>query len=75
MGSNGSVPWYNRPARPFPARDWLNEWLKDRYPFNMPPVLFARVVASRPAGWERAERRFPAQLWLEARQPPSSPCQ
>jgi hypothetical protein len=29
MVSNGSVPWYNRPPRPFPAKDWLRE----RYPF------------------------------------------
>jgi hypothetical protein len=23
MGSNGALPWYNVPAREFPAREWL----------------------------------------------------
>jgi hypothetical protein len=53
MVSSGSVPWYNRPARPFPAK----EWLMRRYGFTLPPL---RAGASQPEG----RREFPAKRWL-----------
>lgn len=58
-----SVPWHDRPARPFPAKDWLEE----RYRFRILTPL-ARL-AVRPAGWATSEpRKFPAKKWLEERQ-------
>ncbi len=58
MVSTGAVPWYNRPARPFPALVWLRQ----RYPFLVPPAALA---------WQAAEpvparRIFPAKRWALA---------
>lgn len=62
MGSSDLVPWYNAPARPFPAQ----RWVKQQYPFVVWSLAFAwRVVAVR--GAEKPRRRFPAQVWAEAR--------
>jgi hypothetical protein len=60
MVSNGSGSWYNRPARPFPARVWL----ATRYPFTVSPSVFARLAdeISAPPAWGR--RPFPAKVWL-----------
>jgi hypothetical protein len=66
MVSSDSVPWYNRPPRPFPARNWLADWVKDRYPFSMPPIVFARLVERRPAGWcVSPPRVFPVKGWQQ----------
>ncbi|HEY7358794.1 MAG TPA: hypothetical protein VH590_20065 [Ktedonobacterales bacterium] len=61
MVSTGSVPWYNIPAREFPAQKWLAK----RYPFIVSPASVARL-GGRAAPESR--RRFPALIWLEARQ-------
>ncbi len=55
MVSSRFVPWYNRPARPFPA----NVWLEARYFFRLPPL----GISQRPRPGQR--RRFPAQVWAE----------
>ncbi|HEY7356965.1 MAG TPA: hypothetical protein VH590_10885 [Ktedonobacterales bacterium] len=62
MVPNGFVPWYNVPARRFPAQKWLEQ----RYPFIVSPSVFARL-AETPAALA-ARRRFPALVWLEARE-------
>ncbi len=64
MGSSGSVPWYARQPREFPAQRWLRE----RYPFR---VTFAPSITSRaqPEGQATAgPREFPAKRWLRERQ-------
>jgi hypothetical protein len=66
MVSSRFVPWYNRPARPFPAQVWLEE----RYRFRILTPLAARRAAPS-AGAETplwVRRPFPAKVWLEARQ-------
>jgi hypothetical protein len=69
MVSIGSAPWYNRPAREFPAKRWLRE----RYPFTVSPLIFARL-AVYPVGAALGQRRpFPAKRWLEARAGESRP--
>ena len=60
MDSSGFVPWYNRPAREFPAK----RWLRQRYGFTVPPLAFARLRGSQPIP---AWRRFPALVWAEER--------
>jgi hypothetical protein len=57
MGSHGSIPWCNRPAREFPARVWMEE----RCGFRVLPLHFAG--ASQPEG----RREFPAKRWLRER--------
>ena len=57
MVPDGSVPWYNCPARPFP----VYRWMMQRYGFILPPLR----VATQPAP---AWRPFPAKLWLEGKQ-------
>ena len=42
MVSSWFVPWYNRPARPFPAKVWLEA----RYFFRLPPL----GITQRPLG-------------------------
>ena len=65
MVSNGSVPWYNVPAREFP----IKRWLRQRYGFILPPLVFARPAAQFWPGAAALQRReFPAQRWLRARQ-------
>ncbi|HEY7358876.1 MAG TPA: hypothetical protein VH590_20475 [Ktedonobacterales bacterium] len=61
MVSSGPVPWYNRPPRLFPARDWLER----RYGFRLPPLCCA---TPRPPidAWE-PRRDFPVKRWLDAR--------
>ncbi len=60
MVADDSVPWYNRPPREFPAQ----KWLKQRYGFILPPLVFASPAPpARVATLER--RRFPALLWVE----------
>jgi hypothetical protein len=59
MVPNGSVPWYNVPARRFPAQKWLAK----RYPFSVSPSVFARLAATPVPDW----RPFPALLWLAER--------
>jgi hypothetical protein len=61
MGSSQNIPWYNRPARPFPALVWLGQ----QYPFLVSSSVFARQTGSASA---LAGRRFPALVWLEERQ-------
>ncbi len=61
MVSNGAIPWYNVPARRFPALIWLEQ----RYPFVVSPVVFARRTDALASG----RRWFPALVWLEARPP------
>ena len=61
MISRGPLPWYNRPARPFPALIWVMQ----RYGFRLPPLRFY-PPASQPEG----TRPFPAKVWLEQRQRP-----
>ena len=53
MVSSASLPWYNAPARRFPAKVWLEE----RYSFRIPPLRFTQ---RRQPG----RRAFPAQVWL-----------
>ncbi len=56
MGSSGSVPWYARPPRDFPAK----RWLRQRYPFRVSFAPF-RLLTARPAGWATSPPRdFPA---------------
>ncbi len=57
MVFNGIVPWYDRPAREFPAKRWMRE----RYHFSLPPLHV------RP-GPKEGEREFPAKVWVRARQ-------
>jgi hypothetical protein len=60
MDSSQVVPWYNRPARPFPALVWLGQ----QYPFLISSSAFAR-----PAGNATQQRReFPAKVWMQRRQ-------
>ncbi|HEY7356459.1 MAG TPA: hypothetical protein VH590_08325 [Ktedonobacterales bacterium] len=60
MVSSQPIPWYNVPAREFPAQTWLAK----RYPFIISPASVARLggLAAPTSG-----RRFPALVWLEAR--------
>jgi hypothetical protein len=47
----------------FPAKAWLEK----RYPFRIPPALFARQKArATPAA--SARREFPAKIWSANRQ-------
>jgi hypothetical protein len=66
MVSSSPVPWYNRPAREYPAKRWLAQ----RYGFTVPPFTFGVALprqASRPAGAGASQQRpFPAQVWLAA---------
>jgi hypothetical protein len=59
MVSSGSGPRCTAPVRPFPAKVWLAK----RYTFLVSPTVFARLRIGPPA----SGRRFPAQVWLEAR--------
>ena len=65
MVASTSVPWYKTPARPFPAKAWL----QGRYWFTLP-----RLAATPPAPDARLQpplrRPFPAQVWLA--RPPAS---
>ncbi len=61
MVSSRWVPWYDRPAREFPALIWLGQ----RYGFRVPRLAFARVVHSASDGV--MPRPFPAKVWLEQR--------
>jgi hypothetical protein len=57
------VPWHDRPAHPFAAKEWLEE----RYRFRIPTPLAA--LAACPAGWATSARReFPVKRWLKERQ-------
>jgi hypothetical protein len=64
MVSSSPVPWFNRPAREFPAQVWLAQ----RYGFTVPPFTFGVSLpqqAGRPAGAGTSQRRpFPALVWL-----------
>ena len=62
MGSSGAIPWYNVPARQFPALVWLER----RYPFRISPLVFARSRPSLARLGQTNRRRFPAQVWAEA---------
>jgi hypothetical protein len=57
MGSDGAVPWYDRPARAFPAQRWV--W--QHYGFCVPPLRL------RAGPWP-AVREFPARRWLRLQQ-------
>ena len=59
MASNGSVPWYNRPAREYPVKRWLHQ----QYPFTISPALFARPT-TRPFCPYAPARPFPAKVWV-----------
>jgi hypothetical protein len=61
MSSSPATPWYNVPARAFPAKRWLEK----RYPFRVSPLLFLPPLA-RQVGAASARREFPAKRWLEA---------
>ena len=60
MVSNGSVPWYNAPARRFPALIWLEQ----RYPFSVSPASVARRADALAAA---GRRPFPVLVWLARR--------
>lgn len=62
MVSSQTVPWYNRPARPFPVHIWQAQ----RFGFRIPPLRFAQQAAP-PAGVPR-RRPFPAKVWVAGRQ-------
>jgi hypothetical protein len=62
MVVSSPVPWYNVPARRFPAQTWLEK----RYPFRVSPASVARLAGALAA--PASGRRFPALVWLEARQ-------
>ncbi len=74
MYSPISTPWYNVPARRFPAKTWLEDRFSFRI-FTPPPARPQDGPARRrrhkdgPAGsWGYKERRpFPAQVWLATR--------
>jgi hypothetical protein len=53
------MSWFSVPPRPFPGLVWL----ETRYPFRLPPSVFA-ARASQPEG----RRPFPAKVWLMQRQ-------
>ncbi len=57
MEASNPIPWYNRPARPYP----IHLWMMQRYGFILPPLRFARQAAPV---W----RPFPARLWMEGRE-------
>jgi len=60
VSSTSSVPWYNTPARPFPAKAWL----QGRYWFTL-PRLTATPSPAPTATLQPAQRRpFPAKDWL-----------
>jgi hypothetical protein len=61
MLSSPFVPWYNRPAREFPALVWLRQ----RYPFLVSPLVFARYRQPRPSDGASQQRPFPAKVWRE----------
>ena len=63
MVASGAVPWYNVPARPFPARVWLEGY----YPFTISPAVFARRAAQPGQGDMPGRRVFPAKVWAETR--------
>ena len=53
-----AIPWYKAPARPFPAKAWL----QGRYWFQLP-----KLVATPPAApviTPPLRRPFPAKVWL-----------
>ncbi len=56
MVFNGPVPWYDVPARKFPAQRWVEE----RYGFSLPPLRLR-------TGWP-PEREFPVKAWVRGRQ-------
>ncbi len=62
MVSSHSIPWYNRPARPFPALIWVQQ----RYGFRLPPLFFAQPAHAVVDSMARSP--FPARVWLEQRQ-------
>ncbi len=53
---SGSGPWFSRPARPFPAKVWVQA----HYGFTLPPLRLA-------AQHRQGRRAFPAQVWLAQR--------
>jgi hypothetical protein len=59
MASPNVIPWYNRPARPFPALVWLGQ----HYPFVVSPLVVARL-APRPPCSSAPQRPFPALVWV-----------
>lgn len=64
MVSQRPIPWYDLPAREFPAK----RWLRKRYPFYIPPSLFARYTTSAGSAAPVWRRPFPAKVWLAAQQ-------
>ena len=58
MVSSISVPWYKAPARPFPAKAWL----QGRYWFTLPRL--AAPPPAAPAATPQQRRPFPAKRWL-----------
>ncbi len=61
MHASTFTPWYNAPARRFPAKVWL----EDRFPFRIVTPLSARRQACSSAPAQQARRLFPAKIWLE----------
>jgi hypothetical protein len=62
MVSSSPIPWYARPARPFPALVWL----ATRYGFRLPrsSLVWATVHTTSDGV---TPRPFPALVWLEQR--------
>jgi len=69
--SSESLPWCDRPARPFPARIWLEQRLGFRIPRARLAGQAAPSAGAEAPVWER--RPFPAKVWLEARRSPPRP--
>lgn len=68
MVSSEMVPWYDRPARPFPAKRWLEQ---QPYPFVVSASMFARKRAAPLSCWQGVRRAFPALVWLRGKQQPT----
>jgi hypothetical protein len=60
MVLSGFVPWYNLPAREFPAL----RWLRQQYPFTVSPALFARPAVQPAYPSTPVRRPFPAKVWV-----------
>ncbi len=63
MASPNFIPWFNRPARPFPALVWLGQ----HYPFVVSASVVARYPA-RPVDLSAPSRPFPALVWATRQQ-------
>ncbi len=63
MASPNPLPWFNRPARPFPALVWLGQ----HYPFVISASIVARYPA-RPTDLSTPQRPFPALVWVVRQQ-------